>query len=41
MKHIEEKNLLCGHILVLLSKFDKAQEMFMASSCPIEALNVK
>ena len=40
IKHIEEKSLLCGHILVLLSKFDQAQASFLASSNPVEALNV-
>ncbi len=40
IKHIEEKNLLCGHVLVLLSKFDQAQAMFLSSSNPNEALNV-
>ncbi len=41
IKHIEERNLICGHVLVLLSKFDEAQVMFLASSCPIEALNMR
>lgn len=40
IKHIEEKNLLAGHCLVFLAKYDQAQTMFLASSCPIEALNV-
>ncbi len=41
LRHIEERNLICGHVLVLLSKFDEAQVMFLASSCPIEALNMR
>lgn len=41
IKHIEERNLLCGHILVLLSKFDQAQASFLSSTTPVEALNVK
>lgn len=38
IRHIEERNLICGHILVLLAKFDEAQVMFLASSSPREAL---
>jgi WD repeat-containing protein 19 len=41
IKHIEEKNLLSGHVLVLLNRFDEAQVMFLASSCPNEALSMR
>ena len=40
IKHIEEKSLICGHVLCLLGNYDQAQAMLLASSCPIEALNV-
>lgn len=41
IKHIEEKSLICGHILVLLGNYDQAQAMLLASSSPIEALNMR
>lgn len=41
VKHVEEKSLICGHVLVLLSRFDDAQVMFLQSTCPIEALNMR
>jgi hypothetical protein len=40
VRHIEEKALICGHVLILLGNYDQAQAMLLASSCPIEALNV-
>jgi WD repeat-containing protein 19 len=40
VKHIEEKSLICGHVLILLGQYDQAQAHLLASSCPIEALNV-
>ncbi len=41
VRHIEEKALICGHVLILLGNYDQAQAMLLSSSCPIEALNVR
>ena len=40
LQHIEDKNLLRGHIALILADYDKAQEMFLASSEPTAALEV-
>lgn len=42
IRHIEEISLLCGHVLVLLERdYDRAQEYFLASSVPCEALRMR
>ncbi|RZF45403.1 hypothetical protein LSTR_LSTR002846 [Laodelphax striatellus] len=38
VKHIEDKKLLAGHIAMFLQDFDRAQELFLESSNPIQAL---
>ena len=40
MQHIEDRNLLVGYIAMLLAMYDHAQELFLASSHPIAALEV-
>ena len=40
--HVEETNLLAGHVLILLERdYDRAQEYFFASSTPCEALEMR
>lgn len=39
--HIEDKNLLAGHVLLLFGKHGRAQELFLASSYPQAALNMR
>ncbi|KAJ3394005.1 WD repeat-containing protein 19 [Entophlyctis sp. JEL0112] len=34
----EEKNILAGHVCVIFGEFDRAQELFLASSDPLQAL---
>jgi hypothetical protein len=40
MQHIEDRNLLVGYIAMFLAMHDNAQELFLASSHPIAALEV-
>jgi WD repeat-containing protein 19 len=39
--HLEEKTLLAGQIYMLFSDYQKAQELFLASSRPITALEMR
>ena len=39
-QHIEERNALAGHIKVLQGRYSEAQELFLNSSTPKEALNM-
>lgn len=39
--HIEDKNLLAGHVLLLFGDYGRAQELFLASSYPQAALNMR
>lgn len=39
--HIEDKNLLSGHICLLFGDYQRAQELFLASSQPLEALHMR
>ncbi|VDK79037.1 unnamed protein product [Gongylonema pulchrum] len=40
IRFIEERNLLAGHLALLLDKFDIAEGFFLQSSRPLEALDV-
>lgn len=40
LEHVEDKFLLAGHVALLLDNHDLAQDMFLKSSSPIEALNM-
>lgn len=39
--HIEDKNLLAGHVLLLFGDYGRAQELFLSSSYPQAALNMR
>ena len=39
--YVEDKNLLSGHILLLFMDYDIAQELFLASSRPVTALEMR
>ena len=41
LAHIEDKNLLAGHVLLLFGDYGRAQELFLASSFPQAALNMR
>lgn len=41
LQGIEDRNLLCGHIAMALGEFDLAQELYLASSSPLEALEMR
>ncbi|CAD6188191.1 unnamed protein product [Caenorhabditis auriculariae] len=41
VKFIEEKNLLAAQVAVILGKYDEAEEIFLRSSKPREALNMR
>ena len=41
MQHIEDKSLLNGHIALILSEYDKAQDLFLSSPEPNTALEVQ
>lgn len=38
---IEDMNLLAGHLAMFLGDYNLAQDLYMSSSCPIAALEVK
>jgi len=38
---IEDKNLLAGHVCVLFSDYNRAQNLFLASSHPLSALTLR
>ncbi|KJH41945.1 hypothetical protein DICVIV_12075 [Dictyocaulus viviparus] len=38
---IEEKTLLFAHVAMLLGKYDQAEQLFLKSSLPIEALTMR
>ena len=40
LQHVEDKSLLNGHIAMILSEYDKAQDLFLASPEPNTALEV-
>lgn len=40
VENLEEKNLLFAQIYTALGDYEKAEEMYLESSQPIEALNV-
>lgn len=39
--HHEDKNLLAGHILLLFSNYNAAQDLFLSSSRPVTALEMR
>ncbi|XP_034043414.1 WD repeat-containing protein 19 isoform X2 [Thalassophryne amazonica] len=38
---IEERNLLAGHLAMFLEEYNLAQELYLSSSCPIAALEMR
>lgn len=40
IQHIEDRNLLVGYVAMFLEMYDHAQELFLASSHPVAALEV-
>lgn len=40
IQHIEDRNLLVGYVAMYMEMYDRAQELFLASSNPIAALEV-
>ncbi|XP_061566182.1 WD repeat-containing protein 19 [Cololabis saira] len=38
---IEDKNLLAGHLAMFLDDYDLAQDLYLSSSCPIAALEMR
>eukprot|EP00755_Sulcionema_specki_P023223 Sspe_Gene.78375::Locus_49029_Transcript_1_1_Confidence_1.000_Length_4205::g.78375::m.78375/K19671/WDR19, IFT144; WD repeat-containing protein 19 len=41
IRHVNEKNLLLGHVALLFKSFREAQTYFMKSSCPMLALEMR
>ena len=41
LRYIEDKNLLAGHICMLSGKYNEAQVSFLASTAPLEALQMR
>lgn len=41
IKDYEDKNLLAGHVLLLFSNYDVAQDLFLSSSHPVAALEMR
>ncbi|VDN01407.1 unnamed protein product [Thelazia callipaeda] len=41
IRHVEEKNLLYGHLSLLLENYDLAEKFFLQSSKPTEALDMR
>ena len=39
-QHAEDRNLLVGHIAMFMENYNQAQDLFLASSNPIAALEV-
>jgi len=40
LQGIEDHNLLAGHLAMFTKDFNLAQDLYLASSCPIAALEV-
>lgn len=40
LQGIEDHNLLAGHLAMFTSDFNLAQDLYLASSCPLAALEV-
>lgn len=40
LQGIEDHNLLAGHLAMFTSDFNLAQDLYLASSCPVAALEV-
>ncbi|XP_046901307.1 WD repeat-containing protein 19 isoform X3 [Hypomesus transpacificus] len=38
---IEDKNLLAGHLAMFLNEYNRAQDLYLSSSCPIAALEMR
>ncbi|KAJ1448620.1 hypothetical protein M885DRAFT_538620 [Pelagophyceae sp. CCMP2097] len=41
ISHLEDKNLLAGHVLLLFSQYAAAQDLFLLSSRPVAALEMR
>lgn len=41
IRHIEDRNLLAGYVAMYLENFNMAQDLFLASSSPKAALEVR
>ena len=41
IRNIEDRNLLSGHVAMFLEDFNTAQDLFLASSRPVAALEVR
>ncbi|CAK6433228.1 unnamed protein product [Pipistrellus nathusii] len=41
IKGIEDKNLLAGHLAMFTNDFNLAQDLYLASSCPVAALEMR
>lgn len=41
LEDINEYELLCGHVCILLGKYDEAEKHFLKSSQPVEALYLR
>ena len=41
VQSIEEKNLLAGHVCLLLGDYTEAQKLFLSSSKPLAALDMR
>ncbi len=39
--HIEDKNLLAGHVALLFGEYAQAQELFLMSTKPLAALEMR
>ena len=40
LQHLEDRNLLSGYLAMYLGEFNLAQDLFLASSKPLAALEV-
>jgi hypothetical protein len=41
IKDVEDKKLLSGHVAMILGDFDLAQNLYLQSGSPVEALNMR
>jgi len=41
IQHVEDRNLLVGHIAMFMENYNQAQDLFLASSNPIVALEMR
>ena len=41
LKYVEDKNLLAGHIALLFMDYSMAQDLFLSSSRPLSALEMR